>query len=191
MIMNNPSSVSRKRPLTDSTMEMKTPKREYYQQFNPYQYMDVVVNPQPVFQSTPFAMRTDENQPPFITGEFCPPMAVQMNTSYTPFACPSINSSLMSNTSSSDSGISENTSLSSCETTPSTSHIEKSATKDDEVLFHVPSRLNHISKNKVTLAELKRRIAAPECLNSSFLGIYLRLSASFSTPELNYIYLYF
>ncbi|PIO58954.1 transcription factor AP-2 [Teladorsagia circumcincta] len=64
---------------------------------------------------------------------------------------------------------------SSCESTPSTSSDTKSI-KDDEVLFQVPSRLNHISKNKVTLAELKRRIAAPECLNSSFLGIYLRLA---------------
>ncbi|KAE9420464.1 hypothetical protein Angca_002056, partial [Angiostrongylus cantonensis] len=166
-----PSSVNRKRPLTDATMGMNTPKREYYQDFNPYQYMNMVMNPQPMFQSTPFAMRTDENQPPFMTGEFCSPM----NTSYTSFACPSANSSLMSNTSSNDSGISENNSSSSCENTPSTSHIEKSTAKDDEVMFLVPSRLNHISKNKVTLAELKRRIAAPECLNSSFLGIYLRL----------------
>uniref|UniRef100_A0A0K0CSV9 TF_AP-2 domain-containing protein n=1 Tax=Angiostrongylus cantonensis TaxID=6313 RepID=A0A0K0CSV9_ANGCA len=101
MLMDNPSSVNRKRPLTDATMGMNTPKREYYQDFNPYQYMNMVMNPQPMFQSTPFAMRTDENQPPFMTGEFCSP---------------------------------------------------------------------------VTLAELKRRIAAPECLNSSFLGIYLRLA---------------
>lgn len=175
MLMDNPSSVNRKRPLTDATMGMNTPKREYYQDFNPYQYMNMM-NPQPMFQSTPFAMRTDENQPPFMTGEFCSPMHMQMNTSYTSFACPSANSSLMSNTSSNDSGISENNSSSSCENTPSTSHIEKSTAKDDEVMFLVPSRLNHISKNKVTLAELKRRIAAPECLNSSFLGIYLRLA---------------
>ncbi|KJH44308.1 transcription factor AP-2 [Dictyocaulus viviparus] len=152
MLMNNPSSTNRKRPLTDSTMEMNTPKREYYQQFNAYQYMNMM-NPPPMFQSTPFTMRNDENQPTFMTGEFCQPKSNEEHLL-----------------------IGEGGNSSSCENTPSTSQIEKSKTKDDEVLFQVPSRLNHISKNKVTLAELKRRIAAPECLNSSFLGIYLRLA---------------
>ncbi|ETN83971.1 transcription factor AP-2 [Necator americanus] len=166
-----PNSMNtRKRPLTDA-MEMNTPKREYYQNFQTYQYMNMMTPP-PMFHSTPFSMRGDENQPPpqFMAGEFCQPIAFP---SYTPFSCSSANSSVLSNSSSNDSGISGGSSSSSCETSPSTSSEPKS--KDDEVLFQVPSRLNHISKNKVTLAELKRRIAAPECLNSSFLGIYLRL----------------
>ncbi|KAK6727966.1 hypothetical protein RB195_005556 [Necator americanus] len=168
-----PNSMNtRKRPLTDASMEMNTPKREYYQNFQTYQYMNMMTPP-PMFHSTPFSMRGDENQPPpqFMAGEFCQPIAFP---SYTPFSCSSANSSVLSNSSSNDSGISGGSSSSSCETSPSTSSEPKS--KDDEVLFQVPSRLNHISKNKVTLAELKRRIAAPECLNSSFLGIYLRLA---------------
>ncbi|KAK6016932.1 transcription factor AP-2 [Ostertagia ostertagi] len=177
MQMNN-SSNSRKRPLADATLEMNTPKREYYQPFHPYPYMNM--------------------------------MQMHMNAPYTPFSCSPMNSSVLSSTSSNDSGInadahectvhsvqlltnelfsfvflrpamipelvSGSTGSSSCESTPSTSTETKSIKRDDEVLFQVPSRLNHISKNKVTLAELKRRIAAPECLNSSFLGIYLRLA---------------
>ncbi|EYB87818.1 hypothetical protein Y032_0256g345 [Ancylostoma ceylanicum] len=176
MAMSNtsaPSSMnSRKRPLSDAP-EMNTPKREYYQPFQHYPYMNMMTPP-PMFQSTPFSMRGDENQPPphFMPGDFCHPMAFPP---YTPFSCSSANSSILSSSSSNDSGISAGgTSSSSCENSPSTSSEPKS--KDDEVLFQVPSRLNHISKNKVTLAELKRRIAAPECLNSSFLGIYLRLA---------------
>ncbi|KHJ87077.1 transcription factor AP-2 [Oesophagostomum dentatum] len=178
MAMNNASAStsmnSRKRPLTDaSSMELNTPKREYYQPFHPYPYMNMMTPP-PMFQSTPFHMRGDENQPPphFMPGEFCHPMSFPP---YTPFSCSPANSSMLSNSSSNDSGISGGTSSSSsCENSPSTS--SESKCKDDEVLFQVPSRLNHISKNKVTLAELKRRIGAPECLNSSFLGIYLRLA---------------
>lgn len=173
----NPS-MSRKRPLAESNMEMITPKREYYPTFHPYPYMNMV-GPQPVFQSSPFALRNDENHhpPPFMSTDFCQPMHMPMNNHYTPFCCsPMGGYTAFPNTSSDDSGISSGSGLSSCESTPSTSSESKKDIKEDEVLFQVPSRLNHISKNKVTLAELKRRIAAPECLNSSFLGIYLRLA---------------
>ncbi|XGW21047.1 hypothetical protein V3C99_004197 [Haemonchus contortus] len=187
MQMNNPT-MSRKRPLADTTLELNTPKRECYHQFPPYPYMNMMTPP-PMFHSTPFSIRSDwkdENHqpPPFMPGDFCQPvgpifneMPMQLNTPvpYTPFSCSPMNSSTHSNTSSNDSGISGSSGSSSCESTPSTSS-ETKLTKDDEVLFQVPSRLNHISKNKVTLAELKRRIAPPECLNSSFLGIYLRLA---------------
>lgn len=175
MEMSNPT-ISRKRPLTDANLDLNTPKREYYQQFHPYPYMNMMA-PQPMFQSTPFAMRTDENHqppPPFMGGEFCQPIQMQMNAQFSPFSCSQMSSPVVSNTSN-DSGISGCNGSSSCESTPSTS-TDRKFVKDEEVLFHVPSRLNHISKNKVTLAELKRRIAAPECLNSSFLGIYLRLA---------------
>ncbi|VDL72531.1 unnamed protein product [Nippostrongylus brasiliensis] len=175
--MNNNPLMSRKRPLTDANVEMNTPKRECYQQFHPYQYMNMMAQ-QPMFHSTPF--RGDENHhlpPPFMTPDFCPSMQMQMNVPpFTPFSCSPMNLSAMSNTSSNDSGISGGSCSSSCESTPSTSAERTCTSKDDEVLFQVPSRLNHISKNKVTLGELKRRLAAPECLNSSFLGIYLRLA---------------
>ncbi|VDO38567.1 unnamed protein product [Haemonchus placei] len=111
MQMNNPT-MSRKRPLADTTLELNTPKRECYHQFPPYPYMNMMTPP-PMFHSTPFSIRSDwkdENHqpPPFMPGDFCQPVGP---------------------------------------------------------IF-----------NEVTLAELKRRIAPPECLNSSFLGIYLRLA---------------
>lgn len=41
MEMSNPT-ISRKRPLTDANLDLNTPKREYYQQFHPYPYMNMV-----------------------------------------------------------------------------------------------------------------------------------------------------
>ncbi|KAK5978885.1 hypothetical protein GCK32_019561, partial [Trichostrongylus colubriformis] len=94
MPMNIPSVISRKRPLSDATLEMNTPKREYYpQQFHPYPYMNMMTPP-PMFQTPPFSIRGDENHqpPPFMSGEFCPPvgsifneMQMHMNAPYTPF----------------------------------------------------------------------------------------------------------
>ncbi|VDM80761.1 unnamed protein product [Strongylus vulgaris] len=104
---NSPTSASmnsRKRPLTDASTELNTPKREYYPHFQPYPYMNMIPPP-PMFQSTPFSMRPDENQPPpHFMPEFCHPMPFPP---YTPFSCSSANSSMMSNSSSNDSGISK------------------------------------------------------------------------------------
>jgi len=59
-----------------------------------------------------------------------------------------------------------------------------------EVFCTVPGRLSLLSstsKYKVTIAEVQRRLAPPECLNASLLGGVLRRWASHRIREDNYI----
>ena len=56
-----------------------------------------------------------------------------------------------------------------------------SAISDATVFITVPGRLALLSstcKYRVTIAELQRRIAPPECLNASLLGALLRRCAA-------------
>uniref|UniRef100_A0A1I7XI55 TF_AP-2 domain-containing protein n=1 Tax=Heterorhabditis bacteriophora TaxID=37862 RepID=A0A1I7XI55_HETBA len=52
------------------------------------------------------------------------------------------------------------------------------SSSNNEVLYEVPSRMGCIGKYEVTLSELRRRAGAPESLNCSLLGSYLRLAKS-------------
>jgi len=55
-----------------------------------------------------------------------------------------------------------------------------------DVFCSVPGRLSLLSstsKYKVTVAEVQRRLAPPECLNASLLGGVLRRCAAFLTPS--------
>lgn len=54
-----------------------------------------------------------------------------------------------------------------------------------DLFCSVPGRLSLLSstsKYKVTIAEVKRRLSPPECLNASLLGGILRRSAGLQAP---------